>query len=515
ARIGGQFEMARLRRAASERERELRNKAGLRRAQFETLLNNAPLGVYLVDGDFRIRQVNPTALHAFRNIRDLIGRDFDEVIRVLWPTAYADEMVERFRHTLETGEPYFVPERIEERLDLGVREFYEWQIHRIQLPEGHDGVVCYFRDISAQVSARLAAAESGERLRFMAESMPQKIFTATTTGDIDYLNQQWVEFTGLSLERIKNWGWTQFVHPGDVEENVRVWKQSIDTGEPFQFIQRFRRADGVYRWHLSRAQALRDSSGKVSMWIGSNTEIHEQKEIEVELRRANENLSQFAFAAAHDLQEPLRMITSYSQMLLKGYRGQLDGEASVCVDFITAGAKRMRDLLSDLLTYTQVGTTAEREAEPIDLNLVFQTAVQNLAAATNDSGAAIASEPLPKVLGHEAHFVQLFQNLIGNAIKYRGKRSPRIHISAGERTGEWRFAVADNGMGIAPEYHKTIFGVFKRLHGKSIPGTGIGLAICQRVVERYGGRIWIESQLDQGSTFYFTLPVMRGETGDL
>ena len=224
------------------------------------------------------------------------------------------------------------------------------------------------------------------------------------------------------------------------------------------------------------------------------------------LERANEDLKQFAFAASHDLQEPLRMITSYSQLLIESLHGDLDGEAQLCVDFISRGAKQMRNLLANLLTYTEAGAASWEANEFIDLNATFQKVKDNLRLAIAESGAIITSRDLPRVLGHAGRFVQLFQNLIGNAIKYHGAAPPRIHVSAELGDAEWRFAVSDNGMGIAPEYYLTIFGVFKRLHGSAIPGTGIGLAICQRVVERYGGRIWVESTVGQGTTFYFTLP---------
>ncbi len=204
------------------------------------------------------------------------------------------------------------------------------------------------------------------------------------------------------------------------------------------------------------------------------------------------------------------MITSYSQLLVKGYRGQLDGEAGVCVDFITKGAKRMRDLLADLLSYTETGADKAEADAAIDLNTLVQTVKENLKAAIEESSAVVTSGELPTISGHNARFVQLFQNLIGNAIKYRRVSPPRIHVSAEQRNDEWCFAVSDNGIGIEPEYYQTIFGVFKRLHGQTIPGTGIGLAICQRVVARYGGRIWVESQVGHGATFYFTLPI-RGE----
>ncbi len=261
-----------------------------RSAQFETLLNEAPLGVYLVDQDFRICAINPVARAVFGDVPEFIGRDFDEVLHILWSKEYADELVTRFRLTLETGEPYVETERIERRLDRGATEFYEWQISRIPLPHGRFGVVCYFRDISRQVLARRALSESESRLRFMAEAMPQKIFTATPAGEIDYFNSRWMEFTGLTFEQIKNWGWTQFIHPDDVGENIRLWQHSIDTGEPIEFEHRFRRADGVYRWHLSRAHCMVQEDGSRVMWIGSNTDIHDVKEAEEELRAGKDYL---------------------------------------------------------------------------------------------------------------------------------------------------------------------------------------------------------------------------------
>jgi len=231
-----------------------------------------------------------------------------------------------------------------------------------------------------------------------------------------------------------------------------------------------------------------------------------------ELTRSNADLQQFAFAASHDLQEPLRMITAYSQLLIKGFRGQLDEEAALCVNFINEGSQRMRELIGDLLSYTQLNDgTGANTAESIDLNVVFQLALENLKASIVESSAVVSSDPLIVVRGQQPHFLQLFQNLIGNAIKYRAQPAPRIHVSATRVAGVWRLAVADNGIGISPEYHQKIFGVFKRLHGKTIPGTGIGLAICQRVVEQYGGRIWVESELGAGSTFYCTLPTALDE----
>ena len=205
------------------------------------------------------------------------------------------------------------------------------------------------------------------------------------------------------------------------------------------------------------------------------------------------------------------MITIYSQLLLKSYRGQLDGEAATFTAVITEGTDRMLALLADLLAYTQLTGDTRGPAGSVDLNQVFQKALENCRAAIDETAATVTSDALPAVLGEESHFLQLFQNLISNALKYRGEVPPHIHVSAEKQNGLWRIAVKDNGVGIAPDYHKKIFGVFKRLHGRSIAGTGMGLAICQRVVERYGGRIWVESEPDHGATFYFTLPAVQTE----
>jgi len=226
--------------------------------------------------------------------------------------------------------------------------------------------------------------------------------------------------------------------------------------------------------------------------------------LNTELQRSNEDLERFAFVASHDLQEPLRMITVYSQLLVRTYAAALDDKAATFVDNIVGGTERMRELLADLLAYTEVGAKRELPVEAVDLDDIMEIVRQNLKASIGDSNAVVTADHLPTIGAYRAHFVSLFQNLIGNAIKYRGSQPPRIHVSVERTVGQFRFAVADNGLGIEPEYFEKIFVAFKRLHGQTIPGTGIGLAICQRVVERYGGRIWVESQPGLGSTFIFT-----------
>ena len=350
------------------------------------------------------------------------------------------------------------------------------------------------------------AEKARERFHFMAESMPQQIFTADRQGKVDYRNRQWTDFSGFPFEPEDDLGWAQLMHPDDLEESIEQWRQSIDTGEPFHAQHRLRRADGAYCWHLSRALAMRDANGDISMWIGSSTDIHEQKEKEDELRRANDDLQQFAYSASHDLQEPIRNVAVYSEIIARRYRKALDSDGQKFLGFLTEGGRRLATLIDDLLAYTRAGAV-EGPLGTVNAAAVLQKTLASLAEAIRESDAIVTADPLPDVYVGEAHLQQLFQNLIGNALKYRTENPPRIHIQASSQGTAWRFAVQDNGIGIDPQYKENIFGVFKRLHrDQKYGGTGIGLAICQRVVERYGGRIWVDSAPGKGATFYFTLP---------
>jgi len=350
------------------------------------------------------------------------------------------------------------------------------------------------------------AEKARERLRFMAESMPQKIFTADRQGKVDYRNRQWMDFSGFSFEPGDDLGWSQLMHADDLEESILQWRHSIVTGEPFHAQHRLRRADGTYRWHLSRALAMLDPDGNISMWIGSSTDIHEQKEKEDELRRANDDLQQFAYSASHDLQEPIRNVAVYSEIISRRYRNLLDSDGQKFLGFLTEGGRRLATLIDDLLAYTRAGSL-EGPLGTVSAAAVLEQTLSNLAEAIRESNAIVTAGPLPEVFVGAAHLQQVFQNLIGNALKYRNEDPPRIHIQAYNQGTAWRFAVQDNGIGIDPQYKENIFGVFKRLHrDQKYSGTGIGLAICQRVVERYGGRIWVESAPGKGATFYFTVP---------
>ena len=233
-----------------------------------------------------------------------------------------------------------------------------------------------------------------------------------------------------------------------------------------------------------------------------------------DLTRSNSELEQFAYVASHDLQEPLRMISSYVQLLSRRYEGKLDKDADDFIAYAVEGTKRMQQLINDLLAYSRVGTRGKPPV-PTDFEDVFSEAMANLKITTEEAGAVVTHDQLPTAMADRLQMVQLFQNLIGNAIKFRGKDVPQVHVSARQEGELWVFSVRDNGIGIDPQFHDRIFTIFQRLHGREeYPGTGIGLAVSKKIVERHGGRIWLESSLGKGTTFYFTVP-MQAEQAEI
>jgi PAS domain S-box-containing protein len=262
---------------------------------------------------------------------------------------------------------------------------------------------------------------------------------------------------------------------------------------------------------------IEDASRQPAAFLIVARDVTERKRMEqrldstlADLQRSNAELEQFAYIASHDLQEPLRMITSYVQIIEEDYTGKLDADADEYIAFTVDGAKRMQTLIDDLLAYSRVGTRGE-PFMPTSMNRVLSEAIANLEVAIEESHAVVTHDQLPTVLGDESQLIQLFQNLLGNAIKFRGDDAPMIHVGVEETKDGWVFSVRDNGIGIDIQYAERIFTVFQRLHARDdYPGTGIGLAVVKKIVERHGGRIWVESEPAQGSTFYFTLPT-RGD----
>lgn len=278
----------------------------------------------------------------------------------------------------------------------------------------------------------------------------------------------------------------------------------------------FRRNNGEDYPAKVNVMSLSNSKGSPTHLIIEFTDITEQKRREAELAertaelaRSNHDLEQFAYIASHDLQEPLRMVASYTQLLARRYQGKLDADADEFIRYAVDGATRMQQLINDLLAFSRIGTKGHAFSSA-DMRLALERALFNLAASIEESGANLNVGVLPVVMGDATQLAQLFQNLVGNAIKFRSAQPLQIDISARERKVDWMFSVKDNGIGIAPEFSERIFEIFQRLHSKEeYPGTGIGLALCKKIVERHGGRIWFESAPGEGCVFNFTLP--RGD----
>jgi len=317
------------------------------------------------------------------------------------------------------------------------------------------------------------------------------------------------------------------IHPDDRERMMAVIENAYATCQPFTVEHRIVRAsDGAIRIVHGRGRVITDPSGRALRMTGTGQDIteaklaeealrasetrlkHSQQELAAraaELARSNAELEQFAYAASHDLQEPLRSVTGFTQLLASRYGGRLDAEADEFIQFIVDGAARMQQMIQDLLAYSRVGGAFD--THPIDANASLAAAIENLRTAIDESGAVVTHDPLPTITGDASRVTQLLQNLIANAIKFRGADPPRIHVAAARQDDEWVFTVRDNGIGLDPRHAERIFAVFQRLHTRSeYPGSGIGLAICRRIVERLGGRIWVDSAPNRGSVFSFAVP---------
>jgi PAS domain S-box-containing protein len=304
------------------------------------------------------------------------------------------------------------------------------------------------------------------------------------------------------------------VHPDDRAAVDKTYSDSVQQGkDSYEIEHRIVRGDtGEIRFVHEKCEHFRDDAGNIIRSVGMVHDITERKQHEQQLKRSNENLEQFAYVASHDLQEPLRIMASYSQLLERRYKEQLDRDAKDFIEFIVDAAGRMQTLITDLLAYSRAGRH-DLTLSQVDCNKVMQKVTSALSKTIEAEEARVSWDELPVVAGAEISFMQLFQNLIGNALKFRSSEPPEINVSVINKNNEWVFSVSDNGIGIEPQYKERIFQIFQRLHSRSdYAGTGIGLSICKKIVDNFGGRIWVESESGKGSTFYFTVPIERNQS---
>jgi len=384
--------------------------------------------------------------------------------------------------------------------------------HREQeLQTAHEEMEANYEELQASSEELASTTEELERTgtytRSLIEASLDPLLTIDPEGKITDVNSATGTATGYSREELIGTDFSNyFTEP---EKAKAGYQQAFEKSSVKDYPLEIHHKDGGVTPVLYNASVFRDEAGKVIGVFAAARDITEQRRVEGELARSNQELEHFAYVASHDLQEPLRMVTSYTQLLEKRYKGKLDADADEFVGYIVDGVSRMQIMINALLEYSRVGTQDE-VFEPTDCNAVLADVVTNLQMAIEESGAAVTHDPLPTVVAVASRISQVFQNLISNAIKFHGEEPSRIHIAAEEKGEEWLFSVRDNGIGIAPQYHDRLFVIFQRLHSKEeYPGTGIGLALCKRIVESHGGRIWVESEVGKGSTFYFTIPMKR------
>jgi PAS domain S-box-containing protein len=350
------------------------------------------------------------------------------------------------------------------------------------------------------------------QLVFMAAAMPEILFIADASGRIETLSERFREYTGRDLSALSSFGWMDVVHVEDRDSTLEAWETSVRERTEFRATCRLEGKERSHRWFQCRAVPMQNANKKVLRWFGVCADIDDRMRLEGELadqtqalRRSNEDLQRFAFAASHDLQEPLRMIGIFSDLLVR--HQPKNDESDYFASQIKGGVRQMKDLLNSALEYPQITDSQPELNGVISLEQPLSDALWSLQAAIKESDAEIISEPLPLAKADPRLLTRVFQNLIGNAIKFRSRNRLAVRITAATKGEECVVSIADNGIGMPMEYAQYIFEAFRRLHPKSdYPGSGLGLASVKRIIELHRGRVWVESEPGAGSTFFFTLP---------
>ncbi|HYL78104.1 MAG TPA: PAS domain S-box protein [Bryobacteraceae bacterium] len=376
------------------------------------------------------------------------------------------------------------------------------------------GTVLVFRNITERRRADAAI----RLLASIVESSDDAIISKSMDGIVTSWNKGAERIFGYTPEEMVGQSILAIAAPDRADEMPQILER-IRRGERIDHYQTVRRGKRGNLIHVSLSVSpVLDSAGRI---VGASKIARDVTDRVVaeqsilrnadRLARSNADLQQFTYAASHDLQEPLRTIVTFTQMLAERYQGKMDAQTTQYVEFIISAATRMSALISDLLNYSRLSQHDDAPFKEVPLSDIVNWAAYNLQMAIQDSGATLDAGPLPSVWANQTQMIQLFQNLLSNAIKYRSQDAPSIRIGAEQKGEEWIVSVCDNGVGVAPEYREYIFGVFKRLHGQQFPGTGVGLAICKGIVERHGGRIWVESAEGQGSIFRFSIPAKKDQ----
>jgi PAS domain S-box-containing protein len=487
--------------------------------RYRGLLEAAPDAMVVVNQAGEIVILNLQAEKQFGYYRDeLLGQQVKNII----PEGFAERLIADGIRT--------AAEALIQQIGTGIeisgrrKDGSEFPIEIMLSPLENAGgilVTAAIRDISVRKAAEEALRQSEERLRLIISSTTDyAILMLDLEGRVVSWNEGAERIKGYCAEEIIGQHFSCFYLPEDRSNGKPAFELAEATKNGRSEDEGWRvRKDGSRFYANVAITALYDETGLLRGFGKITRDITERRRSEEhlvktaeDLKRSNDQLEQFAYVASHDLQEPLRMVASYTQLLAKRYQGRLDSDADEFIAYAVDGCNRMQGLIRDMLAYSRSGTDSNALRQ-ISSETALQEALTNLRVSIEESGAIVTYDSLPAIMTNDTQLVQVLQNLIGNAIKYRGAAVPLIHVSAANNGGkEWIFSVRDNGLGIAPQYFERIFLIFQRLHGRQeFNGTGIGLAICKKTVERLGGRIWVESQLEKGSTFYFSLPESYGK----
>ena len=367
------------------------------------------------------------------------------------------------------------------------------------------------RDITERKQAEEEIRRAAQEWKTTFASITDMVSIHDKDGKLLRVNKAFANVFGAEPEELIGKACYEVVHGTKKPWPECPMKQMLETKKPV-VSEFFEPRLGI---HLEvSGSPILNKEGEFVAFVHVTKDITERKRMEEELKqtlaeleRSNAELEEFAYVASHDLQEPLRMVASYLQLIERRYKNRLDKDADEFIAFAVDGATRMQKMINKVLLYSRIGKQS-KPLRPIDCEDILDQVVANLAASIQESGVIVTRDPLPTVMANDALLIELFQNLIGNAVKFRGKKLPGIHIKAEKKGSDWVFSVRDNGIGVDPRHAERIFQIFQRLHGRNkYPGTGIGLAVCKKIVERFGGRIWVESETGKGSTFYFTIPI--------
>lgn len=487
-------------------ERRLRSSADT----FYHLVQNNPFGVYVVDADFRLRQVSRGSQKVFSGINPLIGRDFAEVLRIVWKEPFATQAIERFRHTLSTGEPYASPRTVEERADHGIVEAYDWRIERISLPEGRFGVVCYFYDLSDRQAWERQVRESEARFRTMADAAPVIVRVTGANAACTFMSKSWESLTGQSTDDGLGSGWLERVHP---EDRAVVWRTMSDAHDAqLRFAHEYRllNAAGDVRWVLDTAVPRMDGTAFEGT-IGSLLDITERRAAEHALRDADRKKDAFLAMLSHELRNPLAPVRMAAQLLTLP---QIDSDqVASAVDVIQRHVGHMAELLDSLLDVSRITNgRLELRRRTVDLREVLRTAIEMCQARFAKRGVSleyIAPAHSVPLFADAARLAQAVSAILDNAAKFSSASAP-VYLRVAVMPERVTIEVVDHGVGMSDEALASAFELFStgdRPIGSGEGGLGVGLALAKAIVELHGGRVTAASAgRDRGSRVTIDLP---------